>query len=105
MLKATQFDDAAVWAHYQAMFAEHGIAPSRLDLLGHSPHAELLAHYNDIDIALDPFPFSGCLTTCEALWMGVPVVTMPGQIFAHRHSASFLREVGLTDWVVDTPDQ
>ncbi|MFP6688468.1 MAG: hypothetical protein VCD31_03980, partial [Alphaproteobacteria bacterium] len=105
VLKATQFNDAAVRAHYQAMFAEHGIAPSRLDLLGHSPHAELLAHYNDIDIALDPFPFSGCLTTCEALWMGVPVVTMPGQIFAHRHSASFLREVGLTDWVVDTPDQ
>ena len=57
VLKATQFNDAAVRAHYQAMFAEHGIAPSRLDLLGHSPHAELLAHYNDIDIAWNLSPF------------------------------------------------
>ncbi len=105
ILKAKQLNDAAVRARYQAMFAAHGIAPERLDLLGYSLHAELLAHYSDVDIALCPIPYSGCLTTCEALWMGVPVVTMPGEIFAHRHSASFLGTVGLTDWLATTPEQ
>ena len=105
ILKAKQLNDAAVRARYQAMFAAHGIVPERLDLLGYSLHAELLAHYSDVDIALDPIPYSGCLTTCEALWMGVPVVTMPGEIFAHRHSASFLGTVGLTDWLATTPEQ
>ena len=105
ILKSQQFNDADVQAHYRAMFAEQGIAPDRLDCLGHSPHPELLATYNDIDIALDPFPYSGGLTTCEALWMGVPVVTMPGETFAARHAGSHLSNVGLTDWVVETPEQ
>ena len=105
VLKTRQFNDAAVRAHYRPLFQANGIAPGRLDLLGESPHAELLAHYNEIDIALDPFPYCGGLTTCEALWMGVPVVTMSGEAFAHRHAASHLTNVGLSDWVVKTPAQ
>jgi len=78
-----------------ALFEEEGLDASRLILEGPSSHVDLLARYNDIDIALDPFPYSGGLTTYEALWMGVPVITVPGRTFASRHSFSHLSTLGL----------
>ena len=81
-----------------------GVASARLDLEGYSAHPEYLTRYNDIDIALDPFPFSGGATTIEALWMGVPVVTLPGERFASRHTLSHLSNVGLSELVADSPD-
>jgi protein O-GlcNAc transferase len=56
----------------------------------------MLVEYGDIDIALDPFPFCGGLTSCEALWMGVPVVTLPGDRPASRQTLGFLTTLGLT---------
>ncbi len=85
-------------------FARHGIDPQRLTFLGYSPHAELLAEYNRVDLALDPFPYSGCLTTCEALWMGVPVVTIPGQTFTSRYSLGHLSNVGFTETIAGDLD-
>src|SRR5262249_40876125 len=76
-----------------------------VDLLGRSPRVELLAQYHSIDLALDPLPYSGGLTTCEALWMGVPVITCPGETFASRHSLTHLANVGMTETIAGTWDE
>ncbi len=103
LLKTHQFDEALARQEVSAAFARHGIGGERLVLAGASPHREFLAEYNRIDLQLDPFPYSGGLTTCEALWMGVPTVTLPGETFASRHSLSHLSNVGLADWVARDP--
>ena len=69
---------------------------------GSSGHRAFMGEYGDVDIVLDPFPYSGGLTTCEALWMGVPTITLPGEIFASRHSASHMSNAGLESWVAST---
>lgn len=103
-LRLVTFDlaDATVRARIEQMFAEHGISADRLRLKGKLSRADLLAAYNTIDIALDPFPYSGGLTTLEALWMGVPVITKrDGDRFASRHSTTHLTAVGLTEFIAD----
>ncbi len=62
----------SVRRRYVAMFTGLGIDPSRLELLPSSPYAEYFSAYDDVDLALDSFPFGGGVTTCHALWMGVP---------------------------------
>jgi predicted O-linked N-acetylglucosamine transferase (SPINDLY family) len=105
VLKYKGWNDRSVAGRFAEMFALHAIDPGRLEFLGHSPHTELLAVYQRIDLALDPFPYSGGLTTCEALWMGVPVVTCPGETFASRHSLSHLSSVGLTETIAHDLDE
>jgi len=80
-------------------FAARGVDAARLDLRGPSPHAAMLAEYGDIDVALDTFPYNGGLTTCEALWMGVPVVTVLGEALISRQSAALLAASGNARWV------
>jgi len=85
-------------------FAAEGIGADRLELRGSSPHADMLGEYGDIDIALDSFPYSGGMTSAEALWMGVPVVTWPGDRIASRQTLAFLTELGLTDLAASSAD-
>jgi protein O-GlcNAc transferase len=80
-------------------FAQRGIDAARLRLRAQRSYAELLDAYRSIDIALDPFPFSGCTTTCDALWMGVPVIARSGETFVARQSASLLQRIGRTEWL------
>ena len=65
----------------------------------------MLEEYADLDVALDPFPFSGCLTTLEALWMGVPVVTLEGRRPVARQSLAILRQIGHGDLVATTAEE
>lgn len=103
-LKYSQMDDPIIRQRVAGRLGEHGIDPSRLIFEPRSPHRDLLAAYGRVDIALDTFPYSGGLTTCEALWMGVPVVTFPGATFAGRHSTSHLSNVGLTETIAADVD-
>lgn len=85
-------------------FLAHGIDPDRLILEGSAPRAEYLATYHRIDMALDPFPFTGGTTTAEALWMGVPVLTLTGERFLERQGVGLLMNAGLPAWIATDLD-
>jgi protein O-GlcNAc transferase len=105
LLKAGPFVDPTVRGAYQDAFAGQGIGPERLDLRAATlPMGEHLGLYGEIDIALDPDPYNGTTTSCEALWMGVPVVTLRGTRHASRVGASLLTGLGLTDLVAADAD-
>ncbi len=100
ILKSSALADETTRSRYLDAFSEHGISAKRLELLGLVPGR--LAHldlYSKIDIALDTFPYNGTTTTCEALWMGVPVVTLAGDRHAGRVSTSILQHAGLPELI------
>ncbi len=103
--KAPQLDQAPVVEAMKARLAAAGIDPGRVTLRGASDHRTHLSAYADVDIALDPFPYSGGLSTCEALWMGVPTVTLPGRSFASRHTLSHQENAGLSGWAAASKEQ
>jgi predicted O-linked N-acetylglucosamine transferase (SPINDLY family) len=105
VMKNATFDDPASRKFYARQFESCGVRRERVDLLGHSPHRELLAHYAQVDIALDPFPYNGATTTCEALAMGVPVVTLLGNRFISRVGSSILHNAGLPDLVTQSRNE
>jgi protein O-GlcNAc transferase len=97
--KDRQLDDAAQTVPILALLAEEGIAADRVTMLDQMSREDHFAAYRDMDIALDPFPHGGGMTTLDALWMGVPVVTWPGRIISSRLAAATLTALGLTDFI------
>ena len=85
-------------------FESRGINAGRLILESYAPRADYLAAYNRIDIALDPFPYTGGTTSVEALWMGVPVLTLEGRQFLARQGVGLLMNAGLPEWVAADQD-
>ena len=105
LFQAKPFNDAATRSRYATAFEHQGINSGRIDFLPASDQCGILRNYQRVDIALDPFPCAGGTTTCEALWMGVPVVTLLGDRFGGRHSASHVNNVGLLNLIATDAEQ
>jgi predicted O-linked N-acetylglucosamine transferase (SPINDLY family) len=105
VLQSRHLTDQALRRNLIDLFAASGTDPHRLDLRGWQTYPQLLDTYGEVDIALDPFPFGGGATTCDALWMGVPVVTWPGETFSSRHSCSYLTTIGMTELIADSANE
>lgn len=102
VLKGQLLAHASTRAALTAEFAGHGIAAERIELRRWLPRAgNPMAAYHDIDIALDTFPYNGTTTSFEALWMGVPVITLRGARHAARVGASILAHLGRSEWIAD----
>jgi predicted O-linked N-acetylglucosamine transferase (SPINDLY family) len=105
VLKNPSLKDKSTRERVQALLADAGISAQRLDLMSFIPgDTAHLGAYARIDIALDTFPYNGTTTTCEALWMGVPVVSLVGDRHCARVGASLLTATGLPDWIAGTTE-
>jgi len=104
LLKTKALADETARSLLRERFASCGISSERLHLEGGGTRADMLSAYNRVDIALDTMPFGGGITTAEALWMGVPVVTLRGRTWAGRVSQSILVAVGLSELVAGNAD-
>jgi protein O-GlcNAc transferase len=102
LFKWSALDDRATRDRFSNALQASGIQPDQLEFQQSSHHAELLAQYGEVDIALDTFPYGGGFTTCEAFWMGVPVVTFSGDRAASRHVLGAFHDLGLSDCVANS---
>ncbi len=105
LCKSTSSADPTAQSTIRERLKQAGIDPARVNFSAfrQTPQSHL-ALYNDVDIALDTFPYNGTTTTCEALWMGVPVVTLRGDRHAGRVGASLLTTVGFPAGIAETPE-
>ena len=105
LIKAKSLNDPATRGMATNMLATRGIAEDRVELIGWAAGvADHLGLYGRVDVALDTFPYHGTTTTCEALWMGVPVVTLAGQTHVSRVGASLLSAIGLPELIANSAD-
>ncbi len=106
LLKSKGLGEDVLAAQVRERFKRLGGDPARLILeeqqAGFDQH---LSRYGDVDVALDSYPYCGTTTTCEALWMGVPVVTLAGPVHAARVGASLLQQVSRSRWIASTTEQ
>jgi predicted O-linked N-acetylglucosamine transferase (SPINDLY family) len=86
------------------MFRQHGISADCLEFFTNVPHHQYMKLFNELDVALDTFPYNGQTTTCNALWMGVPVVALEGNTYVSRASLSILGNLNLLNWVARDAD-
>jgi predicted O-linked N-acetylglucosamine transferase (SPINDLY family) len=105
LLKSASLDDRGVQDDYARLFALHGVARERVCFVGRSTYPEHLEMHRDIDIALDPYPYNGGATTLDALWMGIPVVTLRGERFVSRFGVSILSNIGLPHLIAESPQE
>ncbi len=106
IMKAKSLSDRSTRDYVMELFTRWDIEPERIDLISwQQSMREHLDVYNHIDIGLDTFPYNGTTTTCEALWMGVPVITLAGNTHASRVGVSLLSNVGIPELIAETYDE
>lgn len=103
-LKTPSFKDRECVEQFYRDFEQQGISRDRLIFRGPSGLDDMMEEYLQIDIGLDPLPYNGGTTTLQALWMGVPVISLAGDNFCGRMGASILHYAGLDDWVAESED-
>lgn len=105
LLKAGRLQDHGVRGRIRSLFEREGLSDERIEMLGWATSIdEHLRTYSRADIALDTFPYNGTTTTCEALWMGVPVVALAGTLHAGRVGVSLLTHAGLPELIAENPE-
>jgi protein O-GlcNAc transferase len=104
LLKWKTLGEPQTQAQCRSLFGDLEVDLTRVELRARSPHRAMLAEYADVDIALDPFPYSGGVTSLEALWQGVPVVTMPNTRPVSRQTQAFVTMLKRTEWVATDVD-
>jgi protein O-GlcNAc transferase len=105
LIKAPSFKDPSAIDALGARLQALGVDLARVEFRGPSGLTEMMAEYEDVDIALDTVPYNGGTTSLQALWMGVPVLVMQGHNFVSRMGASFMSAAGLPEWVAQTDAQ
>jgi predicted O-linked N-acetylglucosamine transferase (SPINDLY family) len=106
LVKAKSLHDSNLQQDFQQQFTRLGIEPERLILVNYAPSTySHLETYHQIDIGLDSYPYNGATTTCQTLWMGIPVITLVGERHASRMGLSILSAVGLTELIAYTPEE
>ncbi len=95
----------SVRSRLRDFFVQGNVAPDRLQFLERAAAGAYFQTYEQLDVALDPFPFGGGTTTCDALWMGAPVLTLAGNRPVGRGGVSILSNIGLTDWIAQSVDE
>ena len=105
LLKAPSLGDASVIERFRGLFAAEGIGGERLVFEGPEGLELMMQRYGAIDLALDPTPYNGGTTTLQALWMGVPVISLLGGNFVSRMGASFLTALGRPEWIAADDNQ
>jgi len=105
ILKSKAFSDHSTQERLRSMFAKNGVSDKQVNFFGHTKSiAEHFEMYNSIDIGLDTFPYNGTTTTCEAMWMGVPVITLAGEAHVSRVGVSLLSNIGLAELIAESTE-
>ena len=105
LLKAPSLRDQSVIERFKGIFRNEGIQDEQLEFEGPTGLEHMMQRYGDVDIALDPTPYNGGTTTLQAMWMGVPVITLEGKNFVSRMGSSFLQAAGYQDWIARNPEE
>ena len=104
LVKAKELSDNTTKEKFLQKLISYGINQNQLILRGATSLEEHLKQHNEVDIMLDAFSVSGCTTTCQCLYMGVPIITNKGNSMLMRHGEQFLKIIQLEDWIANSAD-